>query len=151
MHPEERLRRLDLELPEPPKPVAAYVPAVRSGNLVFVSGQGPWGPDGIVMGKVGADLDVERAQGAARLTCLNGLAVVKAEVGDLVRVTRVVQLRVYVASAPGFTDQPKVANGASELLREIFGDRGTHARAAVGVTELPMGICVEIEFVFEVT
>lgn len=149
MHPEERLEELGLALPEPPKPVAAYVPAVRSGNLVFVSGQGPFGSR-VSSGKVGADVSVEDAQEAARDTCLNGLAVVKALVGDLSKVTRVVKLTVYVCSAPGFTQQPLVANGASELLQELFGEAGRHARAAVGVAELPFGIPVEIEFVFEV-
>lgn len=149
MHPEERLKELGLVLPQPPTPVAAYVPAVRTGNLVFVSGQGPFGSR-VSSGKVGADVSVEDAQEAARDTCLNGLAVVKAEVGDLAKVSRVVKLTVYVCSAPGFTKQPLVANGASELLQELFGEAGRHARAAVGVAELPLGIPVEIEFVFEV-
>lgn len=148
MHPEERLSELGLTLPDAPKPVAAYVPCVRTGNLVFVSGQGPFGSG--VSGKVGAGVSVDEAIEAARTTCLNGLAVVKAEVGDLANVSRVVKLTVYVASAPGFGDQPKVANGASELLQELFGDNGRHARAAVGVAELPFDIPVEIEFVFEV-
>jgi len=147
--PEQRLKELGLELPEAPKPVAAYVPTVRTGNLVFVSGQGPFGTG--VTGKVGAGVSVEQAQELARVTCLNGLAQIKAEVGDLSRVTRVVKLTVYVASAPGFGEQPKVANGASELLQEIFGDAGRHARAAVGVSELPFDIPVEIEFVVEVS
>jgi len=147
--PEQRLKELGLELPEAPKPVAAYVPTVRTGNLVFVSGQGPFGAG--VTGKVGADVSIEQAQELARVTCLNGLAQIKAEVGDLSRVTRIVKLTVYVASAPGFGDQPKVANGASELLQDVFGDAGRHARAAVGVSELPFGIPVEIEFVVEVS
>jgi enamine deaminase RidA (YjgF/YER057c/UK114 family) len=147
--PEEKIAQLGLTLPEAPKPVAAYVPSVRTGNLVFVSGQGPFGMD--LRGKVGADVSVEQAQEAARVTCLNGLAVIKGEVGELSRVTRIVQLRVYVASAPGFGDQPQVANGASDLLEQIFGQAGTHARAAVGVAELPFDIPVEIEFVAEVS
>lgn len=151
MHPEERLRELGLTLPDAAKPVAAYVPTVRTGNLVFVSGQGPWKPEGGAwQGKVGSDLGVDEAQEAARITCLYGLAALKAEIGDLGKVRRVVRLGVFVASAAGFGDQPKVANGASELLLEVFGERGRHARAAVGVAELPMGIPVEIEFVFEV-
>ena len=149
MHPEQRLKELGLELPEAPKPVAAYVPSVRTGDLVFVSGQGPFGTG--VTGKVGAEVSVEQAQEAARVTCLNGLAVIKAEIGDLARVKRMVKLTVYVASAPGFVEQPKVANGASELLEQIFGEAGRHARAAVGVSELPFGIPVEIEFVAEVS
>lgn len=149
MRPEERLTQLGLTLPEPPKPVAAYVPCVRTGNLVFVSGQGPMGSR-VSSGRVGAEVSVADAQEAARDTCLNGLAVLRAEIGDLANVTRVVKLTVYVASAPGFNDQPQVANGASELLQELFGDSGRHARAAVGVAELPFNIPVEIEFVFEV-
>lgn len=149
MHPEERLKELGLTLPEAPKPVAAYVPSVRTGNLVFVSGQGPFGTG--VVGKVGAEVTVEQAQEAARVTCLNGIAVIKAEVEDLARVSRIVKLTVYVASAPGFVEQPKVANGASELLEQVFGAAGRHARAAVGVSELPFGIPVEIEFVVEVS
>lgn len=149
MRPEERLTQLGLKLPEPPKPVAAYVPCVRTGNLVFVSGQGPMGSR-VSSGRVGAEVSVADAQEAARDTCLNGLAVLRAEIGDLANVTRVVKLTVYVASAPGFNDQPQVANGASELLQELFGDSGRHARAAVGVAELPFNIPVEIEFVFEV-
>jgi len=147
--PEQRLKELGLELPEAPKPVAAYVPCVRTGNLVFVSGQGPFGTG--ITGKVGAGVTVEQAQELAKVTCLNGLAQIKAEVGDLSRVTRVVKLTVYVASAPGFGEQPKVANGASELLQDVFGDAGRHARAAVGVSELPFDIPVEIEFVVEVS
>lgn len=152
MHPEEKLRELGLELPEPAEPVAAYVPTVRTGDLVYVSGQGPWEADGsLVTGKVGAEVDVETARRAAEVTCLYGLAAVKAEVGDLDAVTRAVRVGVFVASAPGFVEQPKVANGASELLLEVFGERGRHSRSAVGVAELPFGIPVEIEFVFEVT
>jgi enamine deaminase RidA (YjgF/YER057c/UK114 family) len=149
VHPEERLKELGLALPEAPKPVAAYVPTVRTGNLVFVSGQGPFGTG--VSGKVGAEVSVEQAQEQARVTCLNGLAQIKAAVGDLANVRRIVKLTVFVASAPGFGDQPKVANGASELLQEVFGEAGRHARSAVGVAELPFDIPVEIEFVVEVS
>jgi len=146
--PEEKLKELGLELPEAPKPVAAYVPTVRTGNLLFVSGQGPFGFG--PTGKVGAEVTVEQAQDAARVTCLNGLAQIKAAVGDLANVKRIVKLTVFVASAPGFGDQPKVANGASELLQEVFGEAGRHARSAVGVAELPFDIPVEIEFTVEV-
>ena len=146
--PEEKIAELGLTLPEAPKPVAAYVPAVRTGDLVFVSGQGPFGMD--LRGQVGSAVTIEQAQEAARVTCLNGLAVIKGEVGELSKVKRIVKLTVYVASAPGFGDQPQVANGASELLEQIFGEAGRHARAAVGVAELPFGIPVEIEFVAEV-
>ena len=151
MHPEERLAELGLELPEPTQPFAAYVPAVRTGNLVYLSGQGPIRDGQIAYrGKVGADVTPEKAKEAAQLTCLNGLAALKAEIGDLARVTRVVKLTAFVNSAPGFDQQPAVANGASELLQEIFGDAGRHARSAVGTAELPFGISVEIEVVFEV-
>jgi enamine deaminase RidA (YjgF/YER057c/UK114 family) len=151
MHPEERLSSLGLELPAPTPPVAAYVPTVRTGNLVFVSGQGPV-RDGkfAYTGKVGTDVDLDQAKDAARLTCLCGLAALKAEIGDLADVVRVVKLTVFVNGAPGFDQQPAVANGASELLQEVFGDAGRHARSAVGMAELPFGMPVEIEFVFEV-
>jgi enamine deaminase RidA (YjgF/YER057c/UK114 family) len=151
-HPEEKLEALGLTLPEPTPPLAAYVPAVRSGNLVYLSGQGPMREGKLAYtGKVGADVDVEQAKDAARLACLSGLAALKAEVGDLAKVKRVVKLTVFVNSAPGFDQQPAVANGASELLQEVFGDMGKHARSAVGTSELPFGIAVEVEFIFEVT
>lgn len=151
MSAEARLAELGVTLPAAVKPLASYVPTVRTGNLVFVSGQLPF-VDGklTVTGHVGAEVDVETAAGLARVACLNGLAAVKAEVGDLAHVTRVVRLCVYVASASGFTEQPKVGNGASDLLVEVFGEAGRHARAAVGVAELPLGAPVEVEFVFEV-
>src|SRR6266480_969221 len=135
---EQRLAGLGLQLPPAPKPMAAYVPTVRTGSLVFVAGQGPFvaGAPGIT-GKVDTEVTVERAQAAARDCCLNGLAAIKAEVGDLDAIVRMVKLTVFVASSPGFSDQPLVANGASELLEQILGDAGRHARAAVGVAELP--------------
>jgi len=148
---ERRLADLGVTLPEPVAPVAAYVPAVRTGNLVFVSGQVPitdGRPDPV--GKVGEDVDLETAQDAARRACLQGLSALRAEIGTLDRVRRVVRVGVFVASASGFTAQPQVANGASELLQGVFGEAGRHARAAVGVAELPLGVPVEVEFVFEV-
>ncbi len=151
MTPEERLAELRIELPSPVAPVAAYVPAVRTGNLVYISGQGPFKEGQLIAGKVGADVTVEQAQDAARATCVNGLAALKAEIGELSKVTRVVKLLVMVNSAPGFDQQPAVGNGASELLQEVFGDIGRHARSAVGMAELPFGMCVEIEFIFEVS
>lgn len=150
MTPEERLAELSIVLPEPVAPVAAYVPAVRTGNLIFISGQGPVADGSIITGKVGADVTLEQAQHAARVTCVNGLAALRAEIGELSKVTRVVKLLVMVNSAPGFDQQPQVGNGASELLQEVFGDLGRHARSAIGVAELPFGMCVEIEFIFEV-
>lgn len=151
MNPEQRLEELGLLMPPPPAPMAAYVPAVRTGDLVFVSGQGPLAEGRLVaQGKLGADVDVAAGAEAARVACLNGLAALKAEIGDLANVVRVVKLTVFVASAPGFTDQPRVANGASELLEQVFGEAGRHARSAVGTSELPFGIPVEVEFVFQV-
>ena len=151
MTAENRLKELGLVLPDAPKPVAAYVPAVRTGNLVFVSGQVAF-KDGKLAwsGRVGRDLSLESGQAAARQCALNALAVVKAEVGSLDAVKRIVRVGVFVASADGFTDQPKVANGASELLQQVFGENGRHARAAVGVNELPLGSPVEVELVVEV-
>lgn len=149
---EERLHALGLRLPEtPPRPVANYVGAVRTGNLVFVSGHGPSrGQDVPTRGKLGRDLTVEQGYAVARAVCLNCLASLKAEIGDLDRVTRVVKLLGMVNCAEDFGEQPKVINGASDLLVELFGERGRHARSAVGMAALPFGIPVEIEMVVEV-
>lgn len=148
---EEKLRAMGLELPEPPKPVAAYLPCVRSGNLVFVSGQVPRLKGELQFrGKAGADLSLEQAQQAARLCALNALSVVKQEIGSLDRLRRVVKVTGYVASANGFQDQPKVLDGASQFLVELLGEKGKHARAAVGVNELPLGVAVELEMIVEV-
>jgi enamine deaminase RidA (YjgF/YER057c/UK114 family) len=149
--PEERVAELGLTLPEVPKPRWAYVPCVRTGNLVFVSGQ-IGNRDGKIMhpGKLGRDIDVAAGQEAARGCAVQALAVLRQELGSLDRVVRAVKSTVFVASAEGFGDQPTVANGASDLLRDVFGDAGLGARAAVGVAELPMGASVEAEFVFEV-
>lgn len=151
MSAEARLRELGIELPTPPAPVANYVRAVQTGNLVFVSGHGPT-RDGkpVYVGKLGRDLTVEEGYQAARLVMLNCLASLKALIGDLDRVKRVVKLLGMVNSAPDFGDQPKVINGASDLLVELFGERGRHARSAVGMAALPMGIAVEIEMIVEV-
>jgi enamine deaminase RidA (YjgF/YER057c/UK114 family) len=148
---EDRLKEKGLELPQPPKPVANYVGAVRVGNLVFVSGHGP-AKDGQLLfkGKVGQDLDVETAYQAAQLVALNLLASLKAEIGDLDRVTRVVKLLGMVNCLPDFDRQPEVINGASDLLVHVFGDRGVHARSAVGMGSLPRNISVEIEMIVEV-
>jgi enamine deaminase RidA (YjgF/YER057c/UK114 family) len=149
--PEARLKALGIELPAVPKPVASYVPAVRTGNLVFLSGQGPI-VDGkaTVTGKVGAELTEEEGYKIARATIVQSLAALRAEVGSLDRVTRVVKLVGWVNSAPGFTRQPWVINGASDLLVEVFGDAGRHARSSVGANELPLNIPVEIELIVEV-
>ena len=150
MTPEEKLHALGLELPPAPKPVGAYVPAVRTGNLVFVSGQLPM-KDGELMtlGHVGGEVALEEAQDCVRQAVLNALAVVAAEVGGLANVARIVRVTGYVASAPGFTDQALVLNAASELLAEVFGETGRHSRAAVGAAELPLGAPVELELVIE--
>jgi len=149
--PEARLKALGIQLPPAPKPVASYVPAVRTGNLVFLAGQGPLA-DGkpTVTGKVGAELTEEDGYKAARATILNSLAVLRAEIGSLDRVRRIVKLVGWVNSAPGFTRQPWVINGASDLLVEVFGDAGKHARSSIGANELPFNIPVEIEIVVEV-
>ena len=142
---------MGLELPEVAAPVAAYVPTVRTGNLVFVSGQIPRVKGEIqYRGHLGSDLSVEDGRAAARLCALNALAAVKNEIGDLDKVRRVVKVTGYVASAAGFTDQPKVVDGASLFLGELLGERGKHARAAVGVNELPLGVAVELEMIVEV-
>ena len=149
----ERLQELNLELPPAPKPVAAYVPSVRTGDLIYISGQVPL-RDGelLATGAVPSAVSFEQAREAARQCTLNALAVLAGQLGqDLDRVKQIVRVGVFVCSDPGFTDQPKVANAASELLQEIFGERGRHARAAVGSVALPLGAPVEIEMIAEVS
>ena len=149
-HVEDKLRQMGLELPPPPTPVAAYVPALRTGNLVFVSGQIPRVKGDLkYRGHVGSSLSMEDGRAAARICALNALAAVKQEIGDLDRVQRIVKLTGYVASASGFTDQPKVVDGASVLLNDLLGEKGQHARSAVGVNELPLGAAVELEMIVE--
>ena len=149
--PEDRLAELGLVVPEVAKPVAAYVPAVRSGNLVFTSGQLPMrSGELMVTGKVGGEVTPEEAQDCARQCALNAIAAVKAEIGDLSLVTRVIKVVAFVASTPDFTGQPGVANGASELLGHVFGDAGIHARSAVGVPALPLDAPVEVEILVEI-
>jgi enamine deaminase RidA (YjgF/YER057c/UK114 family) len=150
--PEARLAELGLDLPAAPRPVASYVPAVVSGNLVFLAGQVPMA-DGVLLwkGKVGAELDADAGADAARRCALQALAVLRDALGSLGRVRRIVKLSVFVASAPGFSEQPRVANGASDLLAEVFGEAGRHARTAVGVPELPLGAPVEVEVVAEIS
>ncbi|PND55093.1 LysR family transcriptional regulator [Mycobacterium sp. ENV421] len=150
MTPSQRLAELGLTLPTPAKPLAAYVPAVRTGNLVYTSGQLPTESGSLVhTGKVGAEVTAEQAKQAAQVCALNALAAIDALVG-LDKVTRVVKVVGFVASAPGFTGQPGVINGASEFLGEVFGEAGTHARSAVGVSELPLNAPVEVELIAEV-
>src|SRR6476469_2165835 len=149
--PEERLAELGLTVPEVVPPVAAYVPAARSGNLIFTAGQLP-SRDGTMLatGKLGAGVSEEEGYACARQCALNALAAIKAEIGELSDIRRVVKAVVFVASTPDFTAQPKVANGASELLGEVFGDAGKHARSAVGVASLPLDAPVEVELIVEV-
>jgi enamine deaminase RidA (YjgF/YER057c/UK114 family) len=148
--PEDRLAELGLSVPEVAAPVAAYIPAVRSGGHVFTSGQLPM-REGQLMrsGKVGGEVTQEEAVECARQCALNALAAVRAEVGELSSITRVVKVVVFVASTPDFTGQPLVANGVSELLGEVFGEVGRHARSAVGVPVLPLDAPVEVEMVVE--
>jgi len=149
--PEDRIQALGLTLPEVVPPVAAYVPAVRSGQSVYTAGQLPM-RDGSLMntGKVGAEVSEAQAQECARQCGLNALAAVRSVVGGLSAVKRVVKVVVFVASAPDFAGQPKVANGVSELLGEVFDDAGKHARSAVGVAVLPLDAPVEVELLVEV-
>ncbi|MBK6560621.1 RidA family protein [Candidatus Amarobacter glycogenicus] len=147
----QRLNELGIELATPRPPQANYVSAVRTGNLVFLSGTGPYLPDGgLVTGKVGGELTVEQGYAAARWAMLALLANLQAELGDLERVARVVKLLGMVNCTVDFTRQPEVINGASDLLVEVFGERGRHARSAVGMFALPRNIAVEIEMIVEV-
>lgn len=149
--PEENLAALGLEVPEVAAPVAAYIPAVRSGNQVFTSGQLPMRSGELMAtGVVGADVTPETAKECAQQCALNAIAAVKSVVGDLSNVKRVVKVVGFVASTPDFTGQPGVINGASELLGQVFGDAGVHARSAVGVAALPLGAPVEVEILVEV-
>jgi len=150
MNVDARLRELGIELPPAPTALAAYVPVVVAGGFAFVAGQVPLDAGAVTTaGKLGRDVDVEAGASAARRCALQALSALQAELGSLDRVRRVVRVVVYVASAEGFADQPKVANGASELLVDVFGDGGRHARAAVGVAELPLGAAVEVELMVE--
>ncbi|WP_026782959.1 RidA family protein [Pleomorphomonas koreensis] len=149
---ESALSGLGLTLPEAIAPVANYVPYVRTGNLLFVSGQiSKTAAGAAVTGKLGADVDVAAGQKAAELCALNILAQVKAAVGDLDSIVRVVRLNAFVNSAPEFTDQPQVVNGASNLFANVLGDKGRHSRTAVGVAALPLGVAVEIDAIIEVS
>jgi enamine deaminase RidA (YjgF/YER057c/UK114 family) len=149
--PEARLAELGLTLPEVARPLAAYVPAVRTGNYVYVSGQLPIvNGELLATGKVGAQVDLAQAQGLARICALNALAAAASAAGGLAAITRIVKVTGFVASASDFTDQPLVVNGASELLVEVLGDAGRHARSAVGVAVLPRDTPVEVELIAEV-
>ena len=148
---EAKLAELGIVLPPAPKPVASYIPAVRAGDLLFLSGTGPFKDGKIAFpGKLGKDLTVEQGYEAAKLTLLNALAIARQELGSLDRISRIVRMSGHVASAEGFTQQPAVINGASDLLVQIFGEAGRHARLALGAAELPLNMCIEIELILQV-
>ncbi len=148
---EQKLAELGITLPTPVAPLANYVPTVRTGNLLFVSGQVSIdGAGKISTGKLGAGLDIDTGRAAARLCAINLLAQTKAAIGDLEKIVRVVKLVGFVNSAPDFVDQPKVMNGCSDLFVEVLGDKGRHARSAVGIAALPFDAAVEVEAIFEV-
>lgn len=149
--PTARLRELGLELPDVAAPAGSYIPAKRSGHLIFTAGQVPFVRGEIpVTGKVGGSVSIEEAKDAARICALNALAAAAREAGGLDNIASIVKVTGFVASAPGFTGQPEVINGASELLGQVFGESGLHARSAVGVAELPLGAPVEVEIITEV-
>ncbi len=149
--PEENIKSKGIELPAVPKPVANYVNVVRTGNLLYLSGKGPLQKNGTyITGKVGKDLTIEQGYEAAKLTAINQIAVLKDYLGDLNKVKRIVKVFGIVNCTNEFYDQPKVINGFSDLIVEIFGEKGKHTRSAIGVASLPMNICVEVELVVEV-
>jgi enamine deaminase RidA (YjgF/YER057c/UK114 family) len=148
---DNRLAELGITLPQPAAPVAAYVPTVEQGGLLHISGQISVSEDGnLILGRLGEDMNLERGMEAARRCGVMLLAQIKAALGSLDRVERIVKLGVFVNSAPSFTDQPKVANGASELMQQVFGESGRHARSAVGVAVLPLGVAVEVDAIVAV-
>ncbi len=149
MSAEARLAELGIRLPEPTVPVGSYVTAVKSGNMLYLAGHLPAASEGSWAGKAGSDLDTAAAAAAARAVGINLLATVRAELGNLDRVVRIVKVLGFVNSAPGFSDQPSVINGCSDLFAEVFGDRGRHARSAVGANELPLNTPVEIEMIVQ--
>ncbi len=148
---DDKLKEMGVTLPQPSAPVANYVNAVRVGNLLFLAGKGPSRPEGgYVTGKLGADLTIEQGYEAAKLAAIQHLGVIKAELGSFDKVKRLVKVKGMVNCTPDFTDQPEVINGYSDFMVEVFGDKGKHARAAVGMGSLPRGIAVEVELVVEV-
>lgn len=149
--PESKLKALNIELPSAPNPVANYVNGVQAGNIIFLAGKGPRYADGTEMtGKLGVDVSIEQGYQGARLTAINQIAVLKEMLGDLKKVKRIVKALAFVNSDPSFIEQPKVINGFSDLMVAVFGDRGIHARAAIGVATLPRAQAVEIEVIVEV-
>ncbi len=152
MSPEDKLKELGIELPEAPSPLGSYIPVIRTGNLVFLSGILPLVEGKLLrQGRVGEDITIDDAREDAKKVVMNALAVLRSHIGSLNTVKRCIKITGYIASSPDFTEQPKVLNAASDLLHEIFGEAGRHARAAVGVTVLPLNASVEIEFIFEVS
>lgn len=150
MTPSEKLTQLGLTLPPAPQAIGSYIPGIRAGRLIFISGQLPFLNGQLTAtGKVATEVDLEAARAAARQAGLNALAIAADVAGGIDRIGRIVRLAVFVNSAPGFCDQPKIANGASDLMVEIFGEHGRHARAAVGAAELPMNAAVEVELMVE--
>ena len=148
----EKLQHLGVELPQAPRPVGSYVPACQAGDLIFVSGVLPFQEGKILQpGKVGRDLTVEQGAANARVAVINALAILQQKVGDLSRIMRIVRMTGHVASAEGFGDQPAVINGASDFLVEVFGDRGRHARLALGAFELPLHAPIELELIVQVS
>ncbi len=145
-----RIAQLGITLPDAPAPAANYVPYVQSGNLLFVSGQISAGPDGLIRGRLGEDMDADAGAAAARACGLALIAQARAALGSLDRIARVVKLTGFVNSTPDFTDQPEVVNGCSDLMVEVFGESGRHARAAVSAAALPRGVAVEVEAIFEI-
>lgn len=149
--PEAKLAELGITLPETGAPVANYVNAVRTGKLVFLAGKGPRQPDGkYITGQVGRELTVQQGYDAAKLTAINQLAALKAEIGDLSRVKRIVKVLGMVNAGPDFTQHPQVVNGFSDLMVAVFGEKGKHARSAVGMSSLPLGMAVEVEMIVEI-
>ena len=147
---ENRLEELKIELPETPKPLAAYIPALHAGSFIYTSGQLPMKNGVLTAGKVGKEVSTEEAQNAARTAVINCLSAVRSVLGSLDKIGQIVKITVFVNSAEGYTDQPLVANGASELLLQIFGEVGKHTRSAVGVSELPRNAAVEVELIASV-
>jgi enamine deaminase RidA (YjgF/YER057c/UK114 family) len=151
MSPEDKLKQLGIELPEAPTPLGSYIPVLRTGNLVFLSGILPLRQGKLArQGKVGKEINLDEAKEEARIATINALSVLKAYVGSLDKVKRCIKITGYVASEPDFSEQPKVLNAASDLLFEIFGEKGRHVRSAIGVNVLPLNSPLEIEFIFEV-
>jgi len=148
---EDRVRAINLEIPEPVKPLGAYLPALLSGNQIYVSGQLPFLKGQLLHpGQLGRDITIEQGYGAARICALNSLSAIKTVLSDLDKIKRIVKINGYVSSERGFNDQPQIINGASEFFFEVFGESGRHARSAVGVPGLPMGSCVELDLIAEI-